>query len=289
MTNFTILTDSSADLPASLVEKYNIRVIPLSVFVEGKQYYNYPDGHDISFEDFYSAVSDGKLVTTSAVNASQFQTVMESELMMGNDILYIGFSSALSGTYSAGAYAAHELADKYPNRKILTVDSLCASLGQGLLLYLACREKEKGKSIEEVCEYTEKHKMRICHWFTVNDLYQLKRGGRISGATAVAGTLLNIKPVLHVDNEGRLVNVTKARGRNASIKALFDKAVENARKPEKQTFFISHGDCYDDAKKLADMLTERFGSECIINFVGPVIGAHSGKGTLALFFVGNER
>ena len=289
MASFTILTDSSADLPVSLIDEFDIRVIPLSFFVEGKKYFNFPNGSDISFEDFYAALAAGKLVTTSAINQDQFLTAMESELIMGKDILYLGFSSGLSGTYSSATVAAKELAEKYPNRKIFTVDTLAASLGQGLLVYLCCKERDKGKTVEEVAEYAEKHKLRVAHWFTVDDLYHLKRGGRISGATAVAGSLLNIKPILHMDNEGHLINMSKARGRNASIKALFDKIEQTARKPEKQTFFISHGNCEDDAKKLAAMITEKYGCNCVINMIGPVIGAHAGQGTLAVFFIADER
>ncbi len=289
MRYYTIVTDSSCDLPASLAEKLGIRVVPLSVFVEGKQYYNYLDGRDIAFEDFYQQVGQGKLVTTSAVNVELFKTIMESELLTGHDVLYIGFSSGLSGTYNAGRMAAAELQEEYPNSTILTVDSLCASLGQGMLVYQAALQKAGGKSIEEVRDFCEETKLKVCHWFTVDDLHQLKRGGRISGATALIGTMLNIKPVLHVDNEGKLINMTKARGRNGAIQALVDQMEKAAIEPEKQTIFISHGNCYDEAKRLAELVHERFGCKSVINFVGPTIAAHSGQGTLALFFIGTER
>lgn len=289
MRYYTIVTDSSCDLPASLAEKLGIRVVPLSVFVEGKQYYNYLDGRDISFEDFYQQMGEGKMVTTSAVNVEMFKTIMESELLTGHDVLYIGFSSGLSGTYNAGWMAAAELQEEYPNSTILTVDSLCASLGQGMLVYQAALQKAGGKSIEEVRDFCEETKLKVCHWFTVDDLHQLKRGGRISGATALIGTMLNIKPVLHVDNEGKLINMTKARGRNGAIQALVDQMEKAAIEPEKQTIFISHGNCYDEAKRLAELVHERFGCKSVINFVGPTIAAHSGQGTLALFFIGTER
>lgn len=289
MRYYTIVTDSSCDLPASLAEKLGIRVVPLSVFVEGKQYYNYLDGRDIAFEDFYQQMGQGKLVTTSAVNVEMFKTIMESELLTGHDVLYIGFSSGLSGTYNAGRMAAAELQEEYPNSTILTVDSLCASLGQGMLVYQAALQKAGGKSIEEVRDFCEETKLKICHWFTVDDLQQLKRGGRISGATALIGTMLNIKPVLHVDNEGKLISMSKARGRNGAIQALVDQMEKAAIEPEKQTIFISHGNCYDEAKRLAELVHERFGCKSVINFVGPTIAAHSGQGTLALFFIGTER
>lgn len=289
MSYFTILTDSSCDLPANVAEQLHIRVAPLSVFTDGTQYYNYLDGSDIGFEDFYKRIAEGAMITTSAVNVAQFKTVMEAELLCGHDVLYIGFSSALSGTYNAAVTAAHELRELYPKKRILTVDSLSASLGQGLLVYLAVLKRRDGCTIDEIAEYLESNKLKLCHWFTVDDLHQLKRGGRISGVTAVIGTMLGIKPILHVDNEGKLVSVTKTRGRNASIKALFDKFSENATEPQKQTVFISHGNCRADAEKLAAMLKEAYGCRVMIGFVGPVIGAHSGQGTLALFYLGNER
>lgn len=289
MDNYTIITDSSCDLPLSLYEQLNIKIIPLSFFIEGKPYSNHPTGNGMSFKEFYAQLSDGKMVTTSAVNIEQFREIMEEELIAGRDVLYLGFSSALSGTYNAGHLAAAELSEKYPDRKIYTVDTRAASLGEGMLVYLACAERDKGKTIEEVRDFVENTKLKLCHWFTVSDLYQLKRGGRIGGVTAVLGTMLSIKPVLHVDNEGRLINMFKARGRNAAIHALFDKMKETAIDPQNQTVFISHGDCFDDAKRLAMMITDKFGCKCIIGYVGPVIGAHSGKGTLALFFLGTER
>ena len=289
MAYFTIMTDSSCDLPVSLAEQMHLRVSPLSVFVDGKQYYNFLDGSHIGFEEFYTTLKGGALVTTSAVNVSQFKTMMEAELIAGHDVLYIGFSSGLSGTYNAGVQAAAELEGVYPGRKILTVDSLCASLGQGLLVYNCIMQKREGKTIEEVRDYAESIKMKICHWFTVDDLHQLKRGGRISGVTAVLGSMLNIKPVLRVDNYGKLESISKSRGRNAAINALFEKMCESAVDPENQVIFISHGNCREDAEKLAMMIKEKFGCKVIINFVGPTIGAHSGQGTLALFFVGTER
>lgn len=289
MATYTIITDSSCDLPAYLADSMHIRVVPLSIFADGKQYYNFLDGSAIGFEEFYRRLAGGELITTSAMNVAQIKTVMEAELMCGHDVLYLGFSSGLSGTYNAGVQAAKELEGVYPGRRILTVDTLCASLGQGLLVYLCVQQRREGKTLDEVYEYAESTKLRICHWFTVDDLFHLKRGGRVSGVTAVIGSMLNIKPVMHVSDEGKLVNMAKARGRNASIHALFDRLCDTAIEPEHQTYFISHGNCRDDAEKLASMIKDKFGARVIINFVGPVIGAHSGQGTLALFFIGNER
>ena len=289
MRYYTIVTDSSCDLPAPLLEKMGIRVVPLAVNLDGKTYFNYPDGRAIGFEEYYAQLRSGKQATTSAVNMSLFRTVMEAELIAGHDVLYLGFSSGLSGTFNAGAMAARELQEEYPEFELIAVDTLCACMGQGLLVYLAALEKAGGKSMHEVRDFVEAQKLHICHWYTVDDLQHLKRGGRIGGTTARLGTMLNIKPVMNMDNEGKLAAVSKARGRAAALRALVDKMGEQAIEPEKQTVFIAHADCYDDAHKVAEMIHERFGSKSLMNYIGPVIGAHAGPGTVALFFVGKER
>ena len=289
MRYYTIVTDSSCDLPAPLLEKMGIRVVPLAVNLDGKTYFNYPDGRAIGFEEYYAQLRSGKQATTSAVNMSLFRTVMEAELIAGHDVLYLGFSSGLSGTFNAGAMAARELQEESPEFELIAVDTLCACMGQGLLVYLAALEKAGGKSMHEVRDFVEAQKLHICHWYTVDDLQHLKRGGRIGGTTARLGTMLNIKPVMNMDNEGKLAAVSKARGRAAALRALVDKMGEQAIEPEKQTVFIAHADCYDDAHKVAEMIHERFGSKSLINYIGPVIGAHAGPGTVALFFVGKER
>ena len=289
MRYYTIVTDSSCDLPAPLLEKMGIRVVPLAVNLDGKTYFNYPDGRAIGFEEYYAQLRSGKQATTSAVNMSLFRTVMEAELIAGHDVLYLGFSSGLSGTFNAGAMAARELQEEYPEFELIAVDTLCACMGQGLLVYLAALEKAGGKSMHEVRDFVEAQKLHICHWYTVDDLQHLKRGGRIGGTTARLGTMLNIKPVMNMDNEGKLAAVSKARGRAAALRALVDKMGEQAIEPEKQTVFIAHADCYDDAHKVAEMIHERFGSKSLINYIGPVIGAHAGPGTVALFVVGKER
>ena len=264
-------------------------MVPLAVNLDGKTYFNYPDGRAIGFEEYYAQLRSGKQATTSAVNMSLFRTVMEAELIAGHDVLYLGFSSGLSGTFNAGAMAARELQEEYPEFELIAVDTLCACMGQGLLVYLAALEKAGGKSMHEVRDFVEAQKLHICHWYTVDDLQHLKRGGRIGGTTARLGTMLNIKPVMNMDNEGKLAAVSKARGRAAALRALVDKMGEQAIEPEKQTVFIAHADCYDDAHKVAEMIHERFGSKSLINYIGPVIGAHAGPGTVALFFVGKER
>ena len=290
MREYIIMTDSSCDLPLEIVNDLEISVLPLSLVIDDKKYYNYLDERDITFSEFYKLMRNKKTSKTSAVNPSDFVNEMEKFLKQGKDILYLGFSSGLSCTYNNANTAADQLLKIYPDRKIYTVDTLCASLGQGLLVYLTAMEKQKGKSIEELRDFAENIKLKVCHWFTVEDLYHLKRGGRISSSTAVIGSMLGIKPILHVDNMGKLINVGKVRGRKASINELFNKVKENAIIPSQHTVFISHGDCLDDDNYLADLLKKELNvKEVIINYVGPVIGTHSGPGTMAIFFLGNKR
>ena len=290
MSEYVLITDSSADLSQEMVQELGVTVLPLSFTIQGKTYRNYPDNREMDLPLFYDMLRAGELATTSAVNVAEYTQAVEPILQEKKDVLILAFSSGLSSTYQASVLAAEELREKYPDRKIYTVDTLCASLGQGLLVYLAAQEQRKGKSIEEVRDWAEETKLHLCHQFTVDDLHFLKRGGRISATTAVVGSMLQIKPVLHVDNEGHLINIGKARGRQASLKALVDKMEKTVTEEGRKTVFISHGDCRKDAVTVADMVRERFGTQDIrINFVGPVIGAHSGPGTLALFYLGTER
>ena len=289
MNEYVIVTDSSCDLPAALAEETGVLVIPLEVNMNG----NIKLNNEIDIKEFYDYLRNKNDAKTSAVNMDRFIEVFEKIVSEGKDVLYVGFSSGLSATFMAGKNAAEELSENYPDRKLIAVDSLCASLGQGLLVKLAVDKKNTGASIEEVASYLEEEKWHLAHWFTVEDLFFLHRGGRVSKATAILGTALQFKPIMHVDDEGHLVKNTKpdkVRGRNASIVELFNQMKRTAISPEKQTVYISHGDCYDDAKKLADMITAEWGiTDILINEVGPVIGAHSGPGTLALFFLGSER
>lgn len=288
--NYVILTDSSCDLPAELAQELELTVLPLTLTLGGREYANYLDEREIGFGDFYSRIRQGEVAVTAAANLVAYLSLMEPILQSGKDILMMVFSSGLSSTYQVALLAAEELSPRYPQRKILTVDTLCASMGQGLLVYLAARQRAEGRSIEEVRDWAEREKYHLCHWFTVDDLMYLKRGGRLSAATALVGTALGIKPVLHVDNEGHLINVGKVRGRRASLTALVDRMAELAVEPQGQTVFISHGDCLEDAKAVEQMVRQRFGvKQVVISYVGPVIGAHSGPGTLALFFLGRER
>ena len=290
MSQFVILTDSCADLTAELVEQLDVQVLPLSYDMEGKIVYNYPDNREMDPHEFYDLLRAGKTATTSAVNVAQFTEAIEPCLQEGKDVLVLAFSSGLSTTYNSAVIAADDLKEKYPQGKVYVVDTLCASMGQGMLVYLAAKEREKGKSIEQVRDWAEENKMSIAHQVTVNDLHTLKRGGRISATTAVVGTMLAIKPMIHVDNEGHLINIGKCRGRAASLKALVDTMEKTVIDPANQTIFISHGDCWEDAQTVADMIKERFGvKEVIMNYVGPVIGAHTGPGVVALFYIAKER
>ena len=288
MSDYVIVTDSSADLPASLVQELGVEVLPLSFTVQGKTYHNYPDDREMDPKVFYKMLRDGEMATTSAVNVAEYTAMLEPLLQAGKDVLVLAFSSGLSTTYQSSVIAVNELAEQYPDRKICTVDTLCASLGQGLLVWHAVQEQKKGKSLEEVRDWVEENKLRLCHWFTVDDLHFLKRGGRISAATAVVGTMLSIKPVLHVDDEGHLISMGKARGRGASLTALVDHMEQTVT--DVDTVFISHGDCLADAEKVAADVKKRFGTrDVVINTIGPVIGAHAGPGTVALFFLGTKR
>lgn len=287
---YVIMTDSSCDLPQELADQLGLEVLPLEVMADGKNYRNWLDGRDKGFKEFYKLAREGKELKTSAVNTAAFEEKMEKLLKEGKDVLYIGFSAGLSTTYNSGESAARELREKYPDRKIYTVDTLAASLGQGMITYYAAKKKEEGATIEEVRDFVESEKLHMCHWFTVDDLNYLKRGGRISAATAAIGTMLSIKPVMHMDNEGHLVAVGKARGRKAALKALADSMESTMLPGRNETIFISHGDSLEDAEYLANLVRERTGvQDIVINYVGPVIGAHSGPGTIALFFWGSER
>ena len=287
---YVIMTDSSCDLSQELADQLGLEVLPLEVMADGKNYRNWLDGREIGFKEFYKLAREGKELKTSAVNTAAFEEKMEELLEEGKDILYIGFSAGLSTTYNSGEAAARELREKYPDRKIYTVDTLAASLGQGMIIYYAAKKEEAGATIEEVRDFVENEKLHMCHWFTVDDLNYLKRGGRISAATAAVGTMLSIKPVMHMDNEGHLVAVGKARGRKAALCQLLDTMGELGEGLEGQTTFICHSDCMDDAQYVASQMKERFGvAQVNINWIGPVIGAHTGPGTIGIFFWGRER
>lgn len=287
MSNYQIITDSGCDLPAKKLQEMNVKMVSLNLLFRGE---TLADSVTDDIKDLYAALRAGEAASTAAVNPEGWASVMEPELAAGRDVLAIAFSSGLSTTYQSAVIAAADLAEKYPQRTIKVVDSLCASLGQGLLVWYACRKRDEGLSLEELAAWVEENKLNLCHWFTVDDLMYLKRGGRVSAATALVGTMLKIKPVLHVDDEGHLINKSKVRGRKASIEALAQKMLEQGLPGKNDTVFICHGDCMEDAKYLEAILKEKHGvKEVFIGYTGAVIGSHSGPGTLALFFLGSKR
>ena len=289
MRQYLISTDTTADLTDDFVRENSIDIHTL-FYAFGEQLYG--PGNEMPVKEFYTRMRNGEMPTTMACNPEDVAKIFKKRVAEGYDILHIAFSSGLSGTYNSCCIAAEELREEYPERKILVIDSLAASLGQGLLVYLAQRKKEAGEDMETVAAWTEAHKKNIVHLFTVDDLNHLYRGGRVSRTTAVLGGMLNIKPVLHVDDEGKLIPIGKVRGRKKSIMelvSLMDKKIGSYRE-SCDTVFISHGDCLEDAEFLADKVRQKYHIRTeIINYVGAVIGAHSGPGTLALFFLGDER
>jgi len=288
--NFAIVTDTGANLPENIIEENDILVLSLSFFVDDKEYYSYEPGKKTDLSEFYKMMREKKPIRTSLVNAALAKKQIGTLLAEGKDVLYVGFSSGLSGTFQSVSIAMEELKEEYPDRKILAVDTLAAALGQGLLVYFAIQQRKAGVQIEDVYQWIMEKRLHICHWFTVDDLFFLKRGGRISAATAVVGTALSIKPVLHVDDAGHLINMSKTRGRKKSLEALLKKFEETAINPGETPVFISHGDCLEDAQYVEQKLKEKYGvKEVLIQILDPVIGAHAGPGTVALFFVGTQR
>lgn len=290
MSKFKIITDSSCDLTAELAEQLEIDVLCLSVLAEDKVYKNYLDGREISPTDYYKMLRDGLMAKTAAANIEDFTDIFTKWLDEGYDVIYLGFSSALSGTFNTGKIVADEMREKYPDRKIYCVDTLSASLGQGMMVYYAANMQKSGASIDEVRDWVEENKISQAHLFTVNDLHHLHRGGRVSKTTAIIGSALGVKPLMHCDNEGKLVKTGVVRGRQASLDALVKKMKETIINAKGQTVFISHGDCIDDAEYVkSEILKALPVKEVVINFVGPVIGTHSGPGTMALFFFASVR
>ena len=284
---YQIITDSGSDLPAGLLQSLQVTRIPLNVLLKGE---TRTDSVDDGIKEFYDCLRSGDVATTSAVNPDGWASVIEPAFQAGQDVLVLAFSSGLSTTYQSAVIAAQELMEKYPDRKAYVVDTLCASLGEGLLVWYTCKKRDEGLSLDALRDWVEENKLHLCHWFTVDDLMFLKRGGRVSATTALVGTMLQIKPVLHVDDEGHLISVSKTRGRKAAINALAEKTAELGAGFNNETMFISHGDCIEDARYLAQVLQEKYGVKNVhINHVGAVIGSHSGPGTLALFFMGKHR
>lgn len=290
--SYVIITDSTTDLTIDLINKLELNVMPLTFTLDNKEYLNYPDQRELTNKEFYDALRNGSMATTSQLNIVDIVKYYEEFLAQGLDILSVVFSSGLSGSFNAVRLAKDELLEKYPERKIVIIDSLCASMGEGLFAYYAAKNRLDGMSIEENERFLLDNVYHLAHWFTVSDLDFLRRGGRLSNASAFVAKVLKINPVLNVDNQGHLVGRIKKIGRKNAINALIDKFDKTALKDKKQVVFISHGDCLNDALYVRDCLMKKY-SDCIsqieIGEIGPVIGAHSGPGTLALFFLATER
>lgn len=285
--SYQIITDSCCDFPNEAYAKLDLIKIPLVVEFRGQVN---EDRNDDSLKEMYDGLRNGESAKTAAVNPQRWAEAIEPVLAGGEDALVLSFSSGLSTTFQSAMIAAQELMERYPDRKVRVVDTLSASMGQGLLVWYVCRQRQQGATLDEAYAWAEENKYHLCHWFTVDDLMYLKRGGRVSATTALVGTMLQIKPVLHMDDEGHLINMAKTRGRKASIDALAKKFGELGQGYDNSTVFISHGDCLEDAKYLEKVLKERYGvKEVCISYVGAVIGSHSGPGTVALFFLGSHR
>ena len=285
--SYRIITDNCCDYPADMYADLNLTAIPLTVRFQGKEVTEYSERW---LKKMYKGLREGEDATTAAANPQGWTDVIEPALAAGEDALVLAFSSGLSTTYQSAVIAATELSEKYPDRKIRVIDTLSASLGQGLLVWYACKKRDEGMSFEELGDWVENNKLNLCHWFTVEDLMFLKRGGRVSAATALVGTMLQIKPVMHMDDEGHLIKVSTARGRKASINELAKKLGETGLPGENDTVFICHGDCLEDAQYLEKLVKEKYGVKNVfIYYTGAVIGSHSGPGTLALFFLGTKR
>lgn len=288
MNNYVIFTDSACDIPAEKLNEWGVKHCCLTLNVVGSDT-QYQDGV-LPFHEFYDKMRGGVVFKTAAVNVATFAAAFEEEAAKGNDILYLGFSSGLSTTYNSGRLALAQVKEKYPEGNFIAVDTLAASAGFGLLVYLVSKKKEEGATITEAAAYAEQIKLHICHWFTVDDLVYLKRGGRISGAAAFFGNALGIKPVMHVDNEGHLINVSKVHGRKTAIRTLAEKVGELAYDAAGGTIFVCNGDCRADVDALEKFLQEKYGRGIdLVVYTGTVVGSHSGPGTLAIFFVGKER
>ena len=283
--SFKIITDSCCDL-AELAQELDLTVVSLSVEMDGNVY---TEG-DMTPKELYDHLRAGKMPKTSAVNPEGWANAIRPVLEAGQDALVIAFSSGLSATYQSAVIAAEELREEFPDRKITVIDSLCAAAGQGLLVYSAAQRRAEGKSLEETAAWVEERKLNLCHWVTVEDLMHLKRGGRVSAATAVVGTMLNIKPIIRVDDSGRLESLAKCRGRKAALNYLLDRMAESFDPEIDDTVFIGHGDCMEDARYLEQKVRERFGvKQVYINYIGAVVGAHTGPGVAVIFFYGKKR
>lgn len=286
MKEYIITTDSTVDLPKEFLEEKKVPVISLSYIMDGV---TYEDMNGLSHREFFEKLRQGSLPTTSQINPEQAREALEPLVKEGKEILHIGFSSGLSGSYNSVRMAAEELKEEYEDARIVVIDSLCASMGEGLLLYKVLELKEQGKSMEEITEWVEANKLHVCHNVTVDDLNHLHRGGRVSKATAVVGTMIKIKPIIHMDDEGKLQVIGKERGRKKSLISIVDRMEKQMQGFENDIVMITHGDCIEDAEFVKKQIEDRFGIHNImINGIGSVIGSHTGPGVVAVFFMGNK-
>lgn len=287
MRDFVITVNSTVDLPREWLEERNVPVVPLKYTIDGE---TYTDMYGLSAKEFFDKLREGHMSVTSQVNPGEAADMLEAFLKEGKDVLHLGFSSGLSGTLNSMKIAGEELSEKYPEAKIIVIDTLCACLGEGLLLYKALKLKEQGKTIDEVAQWVEENKLHICHDVTVDDLNHLHRGGRVSKTTAVLGTLVQIKPIIHMDNNGKLQVIGKERGRKKSLNKIVDMAAEQSKGWDNDIIMITHGDCIEDAEYVAKLVREKMGIDNIlINNIGTVIGSHTGPGVVAVFCMGNKR
>ncbi len=287
MRDYVITVNSTVDLPKEWLEERKVPVIPLKYTIDNE---TYTDMEGLSSKEFFEKLRDGKMATTSQINPEEARAQLEPFLKEGKDVLHLGFSSGLSGTYNSMRIAGEELKEEYPEAKIIIIDTLCACLGEGLLLYKALQLKEVGKTIEDTAKWVEENKLHICHNVTVDDLFHLHRGGRISKASAVLGSVVQIKPIIHMDENGKLQVIGKERGRKKSLNKIVDMAVEQIKGWDNDIAMITHGDCQEDAEYVAKLVRERLGIENIlINNIGTVIGSHTGPGVVAVFVMGNKR
>ncbi len=288
MADFKIVTETNADMSQQMVDELGIHAIPMRFVQEEVEYENYADGRQLAFGEFYKKLRAGSMSTTSQISMDQYRKEITPYLEQGLDILHIGFSSALSGSFNTCCITAKDLMEEYPGRKIILVDTLCISMGLGLLVNYAVQQKNNGKTMEEIEQWVLNNRDSFSHWFTVDDLAHLKRGGRLSGSAALFGTMLNIKPVLTI-NDGKLEPVDKVRGRRQSLDYIIEKAKSGAVNPKDYMVCVLHADALDDAKYVADKLKKELKpKDVLINFVGPVIGGHAGPGTIAIIFINKE-
>ncbi len=287
MRDYVITVNSTVDLPKEWLEERNVPVVPLRYTMDGQ---TYEDMNGLTAKEFFDKLREGKMSVTSQVNPEEAKEALEPFVKAGKDVLHLAFSSGLSGTCNSMKIAGEELQEEYPEAKVIVIDTLCACLGEGLLLYKALQQKAAGKTIQETADWVEENKLHICHDVTVDDLNHLHRGGRISKATAVVGTMVKIKPIIHMDDNGKLQVIGKERGRKKSLNKIVDMAVEQSKGWDNDIIMITHGDCIEDAEYVAGLVREKMGIDNIlINNIGTVIGSHTGPGVVAVFCMGNKR